>query len=322
MDAESTEVALLDSLSADFAARKDEISRRLTSAISDSEESVLVIGGCVTQVLEGSQGANEAARVAMDSTAGDSPVMELVDRQRGTTEEFLGDILSQLQAQRQRANSARARSSEIVGIASEIAHIANTTKFLSLNARIEATRLGEAGQAFAVLADEMVDLARSVRAANDRVAEIAEAMAQDMPLLVRGSEQLVSDSQAFGEVFQENVAALREAEVVATAQERLALEENEKGADKNLAMAQEALSQLGFQDPMAQSLARVQKIVNEFGAALANASTLGALGMDESDNAAAPVIRPHLAAVDMSEPAPDDDEPSEEEVEAGDVMLF
>lgn len=312
--AEASNLTVFDTLCLDFAARREEIEQRLGAAISDSEESVLIIGGCVTEVLEGSRGANEAARLAMDSSGGDSPVMQLVDRQRGTTEKFLGDILGQLQAQQQRADSARAKSSEIVGIATEIAHIANTTKFLSLNARIEATRLGEAGRAFAVLADEMVDLARSVRAANDRVAELAETLAEEMPLLASGSEQLVTDSQAFGDVFREHVKALTAAEAVVSAQERLAMEENERGADANLAMAQKALSHLQFQDPMAQSLSRVGRLVEDF------ESLLGSVSTDTGDRAYLAAVHPLPEESPQDESS--DEELDEDQVDAGEVMLF
>ncbi len=77
-------------------------------------------------------------------------------------------------------NNLNISSKQIGKIVGVISEIANQTNMLALNAAIEAAGAGEAGNGFAVVANEVKELAKQTAHATDEIAEQIEEMQQNM----------------------------------------------------------------------------------------------------------------------------------------------
>ncbi|MCX4114850.1 MULTISPECIES: methyl-accepting chemotaxis protein [Aeromonas] len=99
------------------------------------------------------------------------------------------NIVTQMENASTLMGKLHAQSQNITAIVSTISSIADQTNLLALNAAIEAARAGEQGRGFAVVADEVRQLAaRTSQSTN----EIASVVNQNQQLTHQVSEQIQS----------------------------------------------------------------------------------------------------------------------------------
>ena len=159
-----------------------DVSRQIGgSAVAVTEQAVLVstsaqqISRSVAMVATGTEEMGASIREIAHSASASADVAAAAVRSAGSARETVGRL--------------GVSSHEIGAVVDTILGIAHQTHLLALNATIEASRVGAAGDGFAVVANEVKQLARRTALATEQIAERIELIQGDS----RAAEGAIAD---------------------------------------------------------------------------------------------------------------------------------
>ncbi len=178
-------------------------SEELTEAAGLIQDATLHIHDNVKQIKEESEVALSATNEAMGhldeaadecrcasdtATASATEIVSAVD----DFQRFQRDMEQTVGVTQKLAEAA----GQITQITNTIRGISEQTNLLALNAAIEAARAGEQGRGFAVVADEVRELAKRTSEATDQIAGLIETVSSSVHVTVESLEGTVNDSRA------------------------------------------------------------------------------------------------------------------------------
>lgn len=147
----------------------------MAGAVEEFSATALTIADNMGNTERLAQGNAQQTRIGRASMEEASASLEQIAGSLGSTAQVI-DTLGQ-------------RSQEIGGIVSVITSIAEQTNLLALNAAIEAARAGEQGRGFAVVADEVRNLASRTRQATDEISGMIASIQQETGNAISTMEQ-------------------------------------------------------------------------------------------------------------------------------------
>ncbi|MCK8123927.1 methyl-accepting chemotaxis protein [Pseudoalteromonas sp. 2CM39R] len=122
----------------------------------------------------------------------------------------MNELAQQMEQAAQEISALDKQSQQIAAIVQSISSIAEQTNLLALNAAIEAARAGEQGRGFAVVADEVRQLASRTSKATEEIVEVVnnnQSLTQNtVKVIEQGkvkAEQGVSLSNESGQVMED-----------------------------------------------------------------------------------------------------------------------
>jgi methyl-accepting chemotaxis protein len=187
------------------------ITRPINQVVTGLNQGADQVASAAGQVSESSQtlaqGASEQAASLEETTASMEEMSSMTSRNAESAQkadslmkqakqavEKAGNSMTDLKSAMDKINAA---SDEMAKIIKTIDEIAFQTNLLALNAAVEAARAGDAGAGFAVVAEEVRNLAIRAAEAAGNTTELIEG---NLGNIKKGVELLGSTDQAFGQV--------------------------------------------------------------------------------------------------------------------------
>jgi methyl-accepting chemotaxis protein len=157
-------------------------------ALKQSEEALRTLSSVeqmthsIQTVAESARQAAQVARTASETAAAGGVAMDLTVQNILSLRETVGETAKKVK----RLGESSQQISKVVSL---INQIALQTNLLAINASIEAARAGEEGQGFAVVAEEVGELAARSAAATQEIERIVETIQRETSQVVEAMEQ-------------------------------------------------------------------------------------------------------------------------------------
>jgi len=234
--------------------------------IVTSEREVMAAGDAVRAIYDETReqvSAMDAAVASLGNETGkrsDASLGQAMKRQIDMFAEFMDQLSKRLEMQSTAANQALAMVGKVHEFTKRVSTLWSAARILTVNARIEAARLGDQGAGFAVIAQEMREFTAAVAKANEATSGIAQQMAETIPAIAKESDAMVAAAGSFSTRLAQEAGHLEQTYSQTMGSALAALSTAHDAARTTVERAQEVLSHLQFQDMLAQALHQVDDL--------------------------------------------------------------
>ena len=168
------------------------LSNRISNKLQEVERIATATEQMSMSIQELGESAREVLVLAQDSSVASNDGKAVVDK----TISNINNLSGTLEQTKVKVNGMASSTSEIKGVLDVIQSIAEQTNLLALNAAIEAARAGEQGRGFAVVADEVRNLASKTHKSTDEIKQMIARLVQSSNESVSAVEQSLQQLQA------------------------------------------------------------------------------------------------------------------------------
>jgi methyl-accepting chemotaxis protein len=199
------------------------------------------------------------ALALIDSQDTEHGVSAAIQRQSAAIARYHEALTQRIGSQQETAERAEENLQRITKAATAITNLTHEAHILSLNARIEAGRLGKAGAGFSVIAGEMQRLSKQITAANELINDLAQSLSKVLPAMTAGAREMRGESESFSQDLSHSVQEVQQATAELRDTVHQTLRDGDTTAATIIKASHKALSNLQFQDAVAQGLLRMDK---------------------------------------------------------------
>jgi methyl-accepting chemotaxis protein len=218
------------------------VAARVEALRTLTEREILACGSVLSGIVD-------TARAIISDT--EDAAAAAIKRSDETTARFIGEMRQDIEAQEAAVTEVLALAATMEEAISAINSLSQYSDLLSINARIEAARIGEAGAGFAVIAEQTRQLSGTIRGAAERVGAAIGAVRQGLPPVRERASAMQERARAFIDVVSSEMKqGTHESTSGSAAGHRL---------DAVMRLSNEALSHLQFHDPLVQELTSINQ---------------------------------------------------------------
>lgn len=244
------------------------ICRSLQDAREKTEDAVIAVCEHVAKLVEIARQGNEEAEDTLHTIVGpgagvrtdaeETSIAEVVHTQAESVNSFVADTREFFNEQIAIGDAASKSCQEMQLCVAQVVKLVFSSEILAYNIQIESARLGDDGRAFSVLGDEMVRFSSKVRDANIAIQSSLKLVTETMRQFQEQSKAMDLRLDAFTEQLRRKMVDVQTRTSKLTHSLHLTLERITHRNQEVIACSHDALSELQFQDPLAQSLMRTE----------------------------------------------------------------